>query len=135
MPVGGDRGFLPYQPVVELLLEAMAGPPPKSSFEGIRNPFIDRFLPKKKVEHQAGIWILYRCFQTVEPEQKAPSMECSFLHRPVKGMSSLEPPDLDPLLDELNELLINGEKIYVHCWGGRGRAGIVASCFLAKTYK
>jgi len=57
MPVGGDRGFLPYKPVVELLLEAMAGPPPKSAFEGIRNPFIDRFLPKRKVEHLAEIWI------------------------------------------------------------------------------
>lgn len=48
MPVGGDKGFLPYKQPVELIVEAMAGPPPKETFEGVRNPFIDKFLPKTK---------------------------------------------------------------------------------------
>lgn len=51
MPVGGDKGFLPYKQPVELIVEAMAGPPPKETFEGIRNPFLDRFLPKSQVTH------------------------------------------------------------------------------------
>ena len=49
MPVGGDKGFLPYKQPVELILAAMAGPPPKERFAGIRNPFIDKFLPKTLV--------------------------------------------------------------------------------------
>lgn len=46
MPIGGDKGFLPYKQPVEFILESMLGPPPKELFEGIRNRFIDRFLPK-----------------------------------------------------------------------------------------
>jgi len=27
-----------------------------------------------------------------------------------------------------------GEKLYIHCWGGRGRAGLVGACFLREAY-
>jgi hypothetical protein len=29
---------------------------------------------------------------------------------------------------------VRGESVYVHCWGGRGRAGLVAACFLQHAY-
>jgi protein tyrosine/serine phosphatase len=27
-----------------------------------------------------------------------------------------------------------GKKVYMHCWGGRGRAGVVGACLLMKLY-
>jgi hypothetical protein len=27
-----------------------------------------------------------------------------------------------------------GEKVYMHCWGGRGRSGLVAACLLQSKY-
>ena len=27
-----------------------------------------------------------------------------------------------------------GEGVYMHCWGGRGRSGLVGACLLAKLY-
>ena len=38
------------------------------------------------------------------------------------------------LLTDLEARLARGESVYVHCWGGRGRAGLVAACFLQHAY-
>ena len=38
------------------------------------------------------------------------------------------------LLEDLEARLAAGESVYVHCWGGRGRAGLVAACFLQHAY-
>lgn len=27
-----------------------------------------------------------------------------------------------------------GEKLLIHCWGGRGRAGVIGACLLVKLY-
>eukprot|EP00210_Caulerpa_lentillifera_P005863 g5607.t1 len=121
MPLGGDKGFLPYKPTAELIASALEGPPTKESFEGIRNRFIDRFLPRKSVKTKS--------------ETTQVSADCIFVHHPVKGMKTLTPQDLDPVLTDLETRLTGGEKLYIHCWGGRGRAGIVGSCLLAKLFE
>lgn len=36
------------------------------------------------------------------------------------------------ILDAVDQSLANGEVVYVHCWGGRGRTGTVVGCFLAR---
>jgi alanine transaminase len=38
------------------------------------------------------------------------------------------------LVEQLKNRLLAGEVVYMHCWGGRGRAATIASCFLAKCY-
>ena len=43
-------------------------------------------------------------------------------------------PRLRLLLSELAGRLEAGENLYVHCWGGRGRAGTVGACLLAHLY-
>jgi hypothetical protein len=52
----------------------------------------------------------------------------------------LAPPRLRPrrlaaLVEDLSARVEAGEKLYVHCWGGRGRAGTVGSCLIAHMYK
>lgn len=38
------------------------------------------------------------------------------------------------LVEQLKGFITGGETVYMHCWGGRGRAGTIASCFLASCY-
>ncbi len=42
---------------------------------------------------------------------------------------------LQQLVDDLQARVLAGEQLYIHCWGGRGRAGTVGSCLLAQMYK
>lgn len=56
-----------------------------------------------------------------------------YLHCPVVDLSV--PKDDEALRSLLGEMLTHfeegGEAIYMHCWGGRGRAGLVGACMLA----
>lgn len=38
------------------------------------------------------------------------------------------------LVEQLKGFILDGQVVYMHCWGGRGRAGTIASCFLASCY-
>lgn len=37
-------------------------------------------------------------------------------------------------MDTLRGRISGGEKVYLHCWGGRGRAGTIGACFLGLAY-
>ena len=36
------------------------------------------------------------------------------------------------ILDEIDATIASGGKVYVHCWGGRGRTGTVVGCWLIR---
>ena len=42
--------------------------------------------------------------------------------------------ELRGLVYSLAERVRAGEVLYVHCWGGKGRAGLVCACLLAYLY-
>ena len=61
--------------------------------------------------------------------------DARYVHFPITDMSpasSLEA--LDRLVTELVGRIHAGEVLYVHCWGGAGRTGLVASCLLGALY-
>ena len=46
-----------------------------------------------------------------------------------------------PSMDRLNDVVLrlaerirSGDTVYVHCWGGKGRSGLVAACLLGELY-
>ena len=41
---------------------------------------------------------------------------------------------LDGLVVELRRRVLDGDVLYIHCWGGRGRTGLVAACLLGALY-
>ena len=61
--------------------------------------------------------------------------DASFLHfglpdlKPAKSLDAL-----DAIVSVLHRRIENGEKLYIHCWGGRGRTGLVAACLLGACY-
>lgn len=45
---------------------------------------------------------------------------------------------IDGLADAVSDLanrILSGDTIYLHCWGGKGRAGLVAACLLIRLYR
>ena len=62
--------------------------------------------------------------------------EPTFLNYPIPDLSV---PSAQPLQDLLLQLLQALEEdqhhvIYLHCWGGRGRAGLVGACLVSLLY-
>lgn len=49
------------------------------------------------------------------------------------GDFGLPTPELmQAILDQLDDALDAGRKVYVHCWGGIGRTGTVVGCYLVR---
>ena len=59
----------------------------------------------------------------------------TFLHFGIPDRSvapSLEA--LDAAVYDLRRRVLDGDRLYLHCWGGRGRTGLVAACLLGALY-
>jgi hypothetical protein len=57
---------------------------------------------------------------------------CQFLHAPIEDLSVPNSKSLQELLLHLLTAIDEEDRIlYIHCWGGRGRAGLVGSCLLS----
>jgi Cyclin-dependent kinase inhibitor 3 (CDKN3) len=68
-------------------------------------------------------------------------VEPVFLHKPIEDLSvpDSQEPLLKLLLQLLEHMLTSPEKphpvaVYVHCWGGLGRAGLIGACLLSLIY-
>ena len=67
--------------------------------------------------------------------EKLAGEKITAMHFPVRDLSIPDEDALYGILMEIEDRLRKGEIIYIHCWGGRGRAGLVACCLLSKIYK
>ncbi|KAG2447825.1 hypothetical protein HYH02_007281 [Chlamydomonas schloesseri] len=117
MTLAGKNGFLPYKATADLVRASLNGPPPMEIVEGLRNPSLDKFLPARK---RKGV-------------EYSP-VELHFCHSPIEDLGIPAAGALKALVADLEARLAAGEKLYVHCWGGRGRAGTVGACLLASLY-
>mmetsp|Transcript_41307 Transcript_41307/g.106963 ORF Transcript_41307/g.106963 Transcript_41307/m.106963 type:complete len:226 (+) Transcript_41307:293-970(+) len=57
---------------------------------------------------------------------------CQYLSFPIPDMGAPSDETMDAALRFLSDHIHAGAKVYLHCWGGRGRAGVVAACFLMR---
>lgn len=57
-----------------------------------------------------------------------------FLHFPILDLSTPDSNSLLGLLETLLDEMMAERSIYLHCWGGRGRAGLTAACLLSLLY-
>jgi hypothetical protein len=57
---------------------------------------------------------------------------CKFIHAPIVDLFVPNSDSLEKLLlDLLQAIGEEGRCVYIHCWGGRGRAGLVGACLLS----
>ncbi|KAL6750915.1 MAP kinase phosphatase 6 [Haematococcus lacustris] len=57
-----------------------------------------------------------------------------FLHRPVVDMGVPDSSAMRNMIMDLSQRVQSGEVLYIHCHGGRGRSGVLASCLIATMY-
>jgi hypothetical protein len=63
------------------------------------------------------------------------SSRCQFWHAPIEDLSVPDSSALQELLTKLLHFLEDDQNcVYIHCWGGRGRAGLVGACLLSLLY-
>lgn len=89
-------------------------------------------LPDQRLMYGTPLDGFYPYVQTVE---SLAGQRVDALYFPIVDLSIPDADILNVFLTELEERLRNGERVYMHCWGGRGRAGLVAACLLSKAFK
>eukprot|EP00775_Hariotina_reticulata_P002352 gene2352-2658_t len=122
MRLAGLNGFMPYKSAAELIKHSMVGPPPADLMNGLRTPELDRFLPPRhKPANEA--YVTY-----------AAREQLMFVHSPIEDLGVPTDRQLEEIVGDLQSRIEAGQQLYMHCWGGRGRVGLVGACFLAATY-
>ena len=60
----------------------------------------------------------------------------TFLHYGIRDMDTAESIDrLTNVVSHLADRIYSGESLYIHCWGGKGRSGLVTSCFAGRVVR
>lgn len=58
-------------------------------------------------------------------------IDCAYRRMPIRDVDvPQEPSQMSAILDQLHTWRVQGRKVYFHCWGGVGRTGTVAGCYL-----
>ena len=66
--------------------------------------------------------------------------EIQFWHAPILDLNTPNSQSLKDLLSKIMQRMVDttdsqsDSVIYIHCWGGRGRAGLVGACLLSLLY-
>ena len=69
-------------------------------------------------------------YSEVSPEGAEPPLHQRF---PIRDQSVPDKPgDMIRILDALDDAVEQGHHVYLHCWGGIGRTGMVAGCYLVR---
>lgn len=55
-----------------------------------------------------------------------------YVNRPIRDFSIPTRDDLVAILDEIDAEIDAGGTVYVHCWAGCGRTGVVVGCWLVR---
>lgn len=120
MPLKGVDGFQAYKAPATLIAAALSDPPTVEEMNGLRTHYLDKFLPPKREKKNAS------------PSRRI--IELEFLHYPITDLSIPTMSQLDGLVETIIERAKDQDVMYLHCWGGRGRAGTVGACVLGKMY-
>ncbi|CAJ1377172.1 unnamed protein product [Effrenium voratum] len=75
-----------------------------------------------------------RFLRYADAARQVAKTELCFLHAPVPDLSTPQVSALRGLLDDLKTRIDRGEVVYLHCWGGRGRSGVVGACLLGHMF-
>jgi len=67
-----------------------------------------------------------------DPVHPITPRQVRFLHFPIDDLSAPSMSQLRDIVTQLEKEVLEGRTLYVHCWGGRGRAGTVGACLLGK---
>jgi hypothetical protein len=89
---------------------------------------IDYFLDLTE-EGEAGLG-----FYTPYLKEAAAELGVAFIHKrwPIRDFSAPKRGFVVEILDDLEQALADDHRVYLHCYGGIGRTGIVVGCYLVR---
>ncbi len=98
---------------------------------------LDPSAAEKKIRAlaDAGVTAFVDLTEEGELEPYAHLVRAPALHQrfPIRDLSVPSRPEtMVRILDTLDAHLSAGRLVYVHCWGGVGRTGVVVGCWLAR---
>lgn len=90
--------------------------------------------PKLAALSKAGVNVFVDLTEAGELEPYADSVPTAKHHRfPIRDVCVPSSVDLTTaILDTVDEHIERGDVVYVHCWGGVGRTGVIVGCWLAR---
>jgi len=59
-------------------------------------------------------------------------LSLAFQRFPIRDMDVPTPGEMNRILNEIGASLSADRPVYVHCWGGKGRTGVVVGCYLVR---
>ena len=54
------------------------------------------------------------------------------VHMPIRDTDVPTVEGMVAILDEIDRAILQNPRVYLHCWGGRGRTGTAVGCYLAR---
>merc|ERR1712107_311409 len=110
-----------------------AGNLPSSSLTALVNAGVDTFVSLQKSYREYGSSDYRETLRTLAKRPDFPPHPLSFLHFPIPVFGVVKDPDMLALINQLADLLKKGKCLYIHCFGGHGRTGVVLLLLLSAT--
>gem|GEM_PF-976352 len=130
-----SQGFFNHKLYTVVEEKLVAGAYPSSKIESERDSILQTLINK-------GIDVVINLMESEETDHQGDlffDYQASFESRGIDvyhfSIEDLSVPSKDLMIEILNTidyLISRGNKVYVHCWGGIGRAGTVIGCYLLR---
>lgn len=86
------------------------------------NAFIDLTKPNETTPY----------LRLLKEESQLYAVEMEYYRFAIGDFGLPAPELMKSILDQIDESLQTGRKVYLHCWGGIGRTGTAVGCFLVR---
>ena len=70
--------------------------------------------------------------QQLENISATADIPIKLVHMPIRDTDVPTVEGMVAILDEIDRAIQQNPRVYLHCWGGRGRTGTVVGCYLAR---
>ena len=85
-------------------------------------------MEEKETNHHGASFVDY--FPPVQELAKLAGQQTRFARFPIRDMSIPTHEQMREILDAIQAEIRADGAVYVHCWGGKGRTGMVIGCHL-----
>ena len=70
--------------------------------------------------------------QQLEDIAEKTAIPIKLVHMPIRDIDVPTVEGMVAILDEIDRAIRQNPRVYLHCWGGRGRTGTAVGCYLAR---
>jgi hypothetical protein len=91
---------------------------------------IVNLMEPNEVDHSGQLFTPYQ--GEYKSLARARSLEAEIIRFPIRDLGTPTRPTMSNILDTIDKALESDGRVYIHCWGGRGRTGTVVGCSLMR---